>query len=175
MRLPVGRAGQQSAPAAPPSPSGLLPVADLVVTGNLGRNTTGRKALPAGALPAPGRSSADGRRLPSCLNSAWPGSGAESGTAPDCGNRRPHPRARAPTEGQPLGNTSPVSNSVLRSLRRGIRRWGSPASAELGREAVHRSVDRGDLDVGDPAGGAGGDHGLVRGPQRRPHRVGLAL
>src|SRR3954449_358868 len=51
----------------------------------------------------------------------------------------------------------------------------APGSAELGGEAAHRALDRGDLDVREAAVGAGEQHRLVGGAQRVPHPVGLAL
>src|SRR3954452_22762847 len=48
-------------------------------------------------------------------------------------------------------------------------------SAELGGEAAHRALDRGDLDVREAAVGTGEQHRLVGGAQRVPHPVGLAL
>src|SRR3954468_20563415 len=52
---------------------------------------------------------------------------------------------------------------------------GGTPSAELVREALDRAVHRGDLDVRDAAGRAGGEHRLVRGAQGRPHLIVLAL
>src|SRR3954451_15883628 len=48
-------------------------------------------------------------------------------------------------------------------------------SAELAREAVDVPLDRGDLDVREPAVGPGQQHRLVGGAQGVPDRVGLAL